>query len=69
MTLDGLAARYAKHWLIQDGAGGFIAVRRHGLPETTLAKWGLSNVVCGATLAELGKRLAVEREREKAAHQ
>ncbi|MGP3912831.1 hypothetical protein [Nonomuraea sp. 10N515B] len=56
------AARRFPGWDIVDGAGGgYIAVRKVPVPETS----GLSNVRCGATLPELYEHLEEEMHRQE----
>ncbi|WP_440097944.1 hypothetical protein [Streptosporangium sp. H16] len=64
-TIAILIARYGRHWLISEAAGGgYYAVRRHSLSEEVLGRRNLSNVMCAVTLGEMARRLAAENERE-----
>ncbi|GAA1267575.1 hypothetical protein GCM10009677_20040 [Sphaerisporangium rubeum] len=65
VSLAGLTEIYGRHWEIMDSAGGgWIAVRRHGVAGSALAR-GLSNVRCAETLSELAGYLAKEAELEQ----
>ncbi|WP_440064923.1 hypothetical protein [Streptosporangium sp. OZ121] len=64
-TIAILVARYGRHWLISEAAGGgYYAVRRHSLSEEVLDRRNLSNVMCAVTLGGMARRLAAENERE-----
>ncbi|MEV0619804.1 hypothetical protein AB0I81_41250 [Nonomuraea sp. NPDC050404] len=55
VTLEQLIREYPA-WQVQDMAGGWVAMRRDLVPQTS----GLSNVRCGKTLTELAANLRAE---------